>query len=605
MRASSSVLSLSALLLSFASFASFAGTACVAQAPESIDETSLAMANGTIAPSMSDGTVFLRFNNDDHACTGVLLRRQWVLTAAHCVLDVQGRPISGDQVFVTETKQSQYKPVYTPQGNQVFVHPGYLASSQPPYDLALIRLATPSSLPNSYVRATYGGTTAQLVGANLRCYGYGMLLLPNQQGVVDDDNLRTGSFKVMMDSGSGRALIGSTQAQVRNGDSGGPCIRTDTNELAGVFSWSPLTAGDTTAIMAVTQSDWIYRTLEGTRVDANAAAATVTSHQPSVVKAPGGSWTALVVRDDSGALRFKYESGQTWYPSADFDRIPLPVAVDGDPTALFIDGTLTVFATGVDRQLWVARWLWNHWEYLSLGGQLDSSPAAVSIAAGRADVFAVDYSTKLLARVTYKAGAWGTWAKLSGMTLRGATKPAAATVTTAGTGVASIVAVGADGALKNIELWPGGFTSCSGIGIRTRCLLSDYSSWTDLGEQVYGDPSIVSATATRVTVGARHAGDLHVVRKLLALDGSFTVTQQPWLSDAFSPTSSELVSAYDRIYAVRFGVMYSCYSPSYLQQFPCNDWQPDQAPSVAHIGGWATLGLVGTDANGQVWEMRN
>jgi hypothetical protein len=74
-----------------------------------------------------------------------------------------------------------------------------------------------------------------------------------------------------------------------------------------------------------------------------------------------------------------------------------------------------VFARGGEKQLvhrFYAGGQWSAWEHL--GGTLASPPAAVSWAAGRVDVFAVDPTNRLLHHY-YTGGRWAPWEALGTM----------------------------------------------------------------------------------------------------------------------------------------------------------------------------------------------
>jgi thiol-disulfide isomerase/thioredoxin len=118
---------------------------------------------------------------------------------------------------------------------------------------------------------------------------------------------------------------------------------------------------------------------------------------------------------------------------------------------------------------------WGTWA--SLGGQLTASPAAVSWADGRIDVFSRGSDNALWWR-HYESGTWSTWESLGGQ-LAATTGPA---VSSQAEGQLDVFAIGSDNAL-----W-------------TRYYDGAWSAWESLGGQLTASPAAVSWADGRVDV---------------------------------------------------------------------------------------------------------
>ena len=232
-------------------------TACLASGPSQalVGESDL---SGPMAPhavmvltSSAKGAGF---------CTGVVIAREILLTAAHCVT-----ALAKTMVFF---KQGE-APVFLPPA-AIAIHPGYKAQAprtrERSIDLALIRTSAP--LPPLFSPAALDDRGAVTVGALYGVAGFGL----TKEGEGSSGGaLHWGKLRARAPLSS--ILLWAEDPNARGfgaceGDSGGPVFSLDTNALVAITSW---TEGEgkthcgklTQAALIAPQRAWIDSVLRG------------------------------------------------------------------------------------------------------------------------------------------------------------------------------------------------------------------------------------------------------------------------------------------------------------------------------------------------------
>jgi hypothetical protein len=219
-------------------------------------------ANAIVGGAEDEGPLARRsvmvLSSNGGVCSAVVLARDVVLTAAHCVTGaaehrVHFRDETGEPVLITPAAKA--------------VHPGYNAKAietrQRSVDLALLRI--PESLPARFERATL--TTAKVAENDpVLVGGYG---LSREGDAKTSGTFRTASLTAVEPYGPSRILLwaeGSGTASACQGDSGGPMMSGTT--VAAITSWSSPAKGRscggvTQGILVGPQRAWIDRILKG------------------------------------------------------------------------------------------------------------------------------------------------------------------------------------------------------------------------------------------------------------------------------------------------------------------------------------------------------
>lgn len=164
-----------------------------------------------------------------------------------------------------------------------------------------------------------------------------------------------------------------------------------------------------------------------------------------------------------------------------------PIAAGTGPSACYLNGSLTMYVSvkGYDGALWyrvfdfaAMGWVGG---WTSLGGQLTSSPAAVSPSSGHLDVYVAGTDGAVYER-SYSSGAWNAWYKVGGQVAPG-TGPGAS----GWPGREDVFIQGTDGALYQ-KTWAGA---------------SGWSNWANLGGKLTWSPAAVSWGPGRIDVSIR------------------------------------------------------------------------------------------------------
>lgn len=223
-------------------------------------------AMGTPAPAIVGGTEnesslsrssVMVLSSNGGVCSAVVVARDVVLTAAHCVTGaaehrVHFRDEGGEPVLIVPAAKA--------------VHPGYDAKAienrRRSIDLALVRI--PEKLPERFERATLAAARPAK-GESVTVGGWG---LSKEGDGKTSGTFRTAALAAIEPYGPSRILLwlqGTGAMGACQGDSGGPQI--SGGNVVAVTSWSSGAKGQgcgglTQGILLGPQRAWLDRTLE-------------------------------------------------------------------------------------------------------------------------------------------------------------------------------------------------------------------------------------------------------------------------------------------------------------------------------------------------------
>ncbi|MFF4924676.1 trypsin-like serine protease [Kitasatospora sp. NPDC001261] len=421
---------------------------------------SIVPAGAVVGDAPADGsyayTVRLAIGDNVRVCTGALVDRYWVATAASCFSDDPAQPqalAAGAPKWKTTATVGRTD---LATGAGVVTDVVELAPRQD-RDLVLARLA----VPVTGVAPLAVATTAPTAGQTLRVPGYGRTKtewLPNR--------LHSGAFSLDTVSATGVGITGTGGAAVCKGDTGAPAVREVNGkaELVAVASRSwqggclGVPAGETRTGAYSTRVDdlgaWINQVRDGwwDTVTANPAA------RSSVYDPVRKTTTVFAVDSDRHVVSSSSADGTTW---SDWTRVGGDWQFASVPTAVFnpATGAIELFAIGTDGVLSQTYWLpdgkgWIEWYYQPTDKRFTGSPTAVyNPATKTAEVFATQ-TNGAVAHSYYTVGMTG-WSGWYDIKANKEFTGSPSALYNPATGAIELFAVNTDGVLKQSYWLPG------------------------------------------------------------------------------------------------------------------------------------------------------
>jgi trypsin len=228
-----------------------AGTILVAAASAPSPATAIIGGNTTTNPGYVVALVYRAANHRGNAadrefCSGTLINRDWILTAAHCLA---GTRLHSYKVVLGRTTLSAGGGEVIPPAAQ-FIQPHYRRFGIAGHDIALIRLARPASeTPAPIAGGRLSGKWAP--GRSLLVMGWGYTCAAERRS-CEGDHLKSALSRVRSDSACSRAtgrINRATEICTRTkgislggGDSGGPAVINTAAgpRLVAVSSWGQI-----------------------------------------------------------------------------------------------------------------------------------------------------------------------------------------------------------------------------------------------------------------------------------------------------------------------------------------------------------------------------